>query len=253
MNVSSIAETFKERMCASVELETSGLDRWIVETPFLLPGGDHVPVILEPSPRGWRLTDDGETFMQLALLLPNYNQGSNRRKIIEAALAAHRVENRDGTLVLDVTDERYADSLTSFIQAVLEVMDVRHWTHEVVRETFRQDAQQFVTALRPDVRFDYHDLDHDPEGHYEVDALVTAAKDVVVMFVGNDDQCRDATIVLHQWEKWGRQFESAVLFRDEEQITRRPRAQLGDIAGKSFSSLSAARERFPKWLEERTA
>ena len=70
------------------------------------------------------------------------------------------------------------------------------------------------------------------------------------MFVGNNDQCRDATITLLQWERWNRPHDSIVLFRDEEEIARKPRAQLGDIAEKSFSSLSVARERLPRWLEE---
>lgn len=248
-----IATELKEQVCASIELAPSGLDRFLVETPFLLPGGDHVPVVLERSPEGWRLTDDGETFMQLSLLLPNFDRG-NRRKFIEAVLASHQVENRQGTLVLAIPDERYADALTSFVQAVIEVIDVRRWTWEAVRETFRQDAQQFVTNIRPNSRVDFRDPERDPEGHYEVDILIPApSKDVVVMLVSNDDQCREATIVLHQWEKWQRQFESVVLFRDEEDIARRPRAQLGDIAGKSFSSLAAARDRLPGWLDERTA
>ncbi len=249
MKPSTIVDLFKERVCEGVSLQPAGLERYYVETPFLLPGGDHLPVILEERPEGWRLTDDGETFMQLGLLQPSFDTG-NRWKVIQSGLKAHRVENDAGVLTLPIPDDSYGEALSSFIQAILEVMDVRHWTREVVKETFHEDAGALVRSLAANAQFDYHDSVRDPAGLYKLDALLPGRRDIAVLFVGNDDQCRDATITLYQWERWGRWLQSVVLFRDEEDIGRKPRAQLGDIAGKSFSSLAAAKERMPDWLEE---
>jgi hypothetical protein len=131
-------------------------------------------------------------------------------------------------------------------------MDVRHWTQQRVRDTFHQDAKKLVVELRPDARLRYSDLERDPEGRYPVDALVPGTRDVGLLFVGNDDQCRDATIVLHMFERWGRELDSVVVFSNEEDIARKPLARLSDVAGKFFSSLSVARDRLPAWLAEHT-
>lgn len=252
MDAATIAREFKERVCEAVSLQPVALDRYYVETPFLLPGGDAVPVILEDRPGGWRLTDDGETFMQLALLQPNFDQG-NRWKVIQSALKSHRVDAEAGVLSLSIPNALYAEALSSFIQAILEVMDVRHWTREVVRETFREDASALVASVAPRAQFDYQDTERDPGGLYKLDAFLPGERNIGVLFVGNDDQCKDATITLYQWERWNERLRSVVLFRDEEEIGRKPRAQLGDIAHKSFSSLGAARERLPAWFEEVSA
>lgn len=247
--IDTIRNEFKEAICEGVTLEPVGIDRYLVDTPFLLPGGDAVPIILERHGDRWRLTDGGEVFMQLAILAPGFHDGK-RWEVIETDLAAHHLTNNEGALEMDIPDARWGQSLSSYIQGVLAIAEVRHWSREVVRQTFEEDARTLLGELDAAFIFDYRDPDRDPEGLYPVDALLRNGRDLFVMLVGNDIQCRETTITLHQWERWRHPFDSLVIFREQEGIARRPLAQLADISGKHFSSLASARERLPGWLAD---
>jgi hypothetical protein len=240
----------KEDFCRLLEVIPEDGQRSRVQVPFFLVGGEHVPIVLEHARGGSWLTDDGETFMQLDLLVPNFDEG-RRWDVIENTLKLQGLANEDGVLRMPVDVGSPGDSLARFIQALVEIMEVRHWTQDRVRDTFREDAQRLVVELRPDARLRYHDPAHDPEGRYPLDALVPGRRDLGLLFVANDDQCRDATISLHMFERWKRPLDSVVIFSDEEAIARKPMARLGDVAGKLLSSLSAARDRLPEWLAER--
>jgi hypothetical protein len=67
--------------------------------------------------------------------------------------------------------------------------------------------------------------------------------------VNNNDKCRDATITLHQFERWGFEFRSMAVFEDQTQINSKVLARFSDVVGKQFSSLGA-RERIEKYLDE---
>lgn len=243
-------QRLKEDFCRLIEVIPEDGRRSRVLVPFFLFGGEHTPIVLEHAHDDWWLTDDGETFMQLDLLVPNFDEG-RRWDVIQDTLKRQGVTNDDGVLRMPVDASSPGESLARFTQALVEIMEVRHWTQERVRDTFREDAQRLVVDLRPDAQLRYHDPSRDPEGRYPLDALVPGRRDVGLLFVANDDQCRDATISLHMFERWKRPLDSVVIFSDEEAIARKPMARLGDVAGKLFSSLSVARDRLPDWLAER--
>jgi hypothetical protein len=68
--------------------------------------------------------------------------------------------------------------------------------------------------------------------------------------IPNDDRCRDVTITLHQFERWGLSFQSAAIFEDQQAISRPVLARFSDVAGKQFSSLASNRERIKKFFIE---
>jgi hypothetical protein len=71
----------------------------------------------------------------------------------------------------------------------------------------------------------------------------------MVFGIHNDAKCRDATITLLQFEKWGEQFRSMAIFEDQPQINSKVLARFSDVAQKLFSSL-ATRDRMEKYLDE---
>lgn len=131
MNVGFV-EQLKQAFCGSLSVLPREDGRFVLDTPFTVAGGDHVPLVVQPAGDGWELTDDGETFMQLDLIAPGFEQG-RRWRVIESVLASRGVRNQDGELVIRVDREAPAESIASFIQAVIEVMEVRHWTRDTVR------------------------------------------------------------------------------------------------------------------------
>lgn len=254
MGTDTIEREFKQKVCEQVRLAPEGLDRFRVFTPFLFEDGDHLAIVMRKENGRWLLSDEGHTFMHLTYELDERDlQKGTRQKIVSNALNTFQVDDRDGELVLPVPDERYGDALYSFIQALLKISDVTFLSRERVRSTFLDDFRAFIENHVPEPRrvFDWADAQRDPEGKYRVDVRVNGlARPLFVYALPSDDRVRDATIALHQFERWGIEFRSLAIFEDQEQINRRVLARFSDVNEKQYSSLSGNRDRIATYLEE---
>jgi hypothetical protein len=166
---------------------------------------------------------------------------------------ASRLRNRQGELVLQIEDERYGDSLYSFIQALIKIDDIRYLSRERARSTFVEDFKRFVDRVIPASRrtYKWRHLVKDPKGNYEADYFINGtATPLVVFALDTDVKVRDATIALGAYERWGLKLNSLGVFEDQESINRKVLARFLDICGKSFSDLSATEERFEKTFPE---
>jgi len=248
-----IEANFKEAVCDQVALDREGIGRFIVHVPFTFEDGDHYVVLLKRDNGRWLLSDEGHTFMHLSYDVPEFDRG-NRRAIVDRVLARYGIADSEGELVLPIEDSRWGDSLFSYIQAITRITDVTFLSRERVRTTFMEDFQEVVEQSAPsrEIAFGYTHPEHDPEMRYPVDARINGqfVPQVLVLAIGNDDQCRDSTITLYRWESWGERFHTVAVFRDQTEINRVVLARFSDVAGRQFSSLETARERLPGHLAD---
>jgi hypothetical protein len=250
-----IEQDFRQKVCAAISLASEGLNRFRVFNPFLFDDGDQLCVFLKREGPNWLLSDEGHTFMHLSYQLDEkeYLQGT-RLKIIDNTLSLFSVQDRSGELVIPVEDDRFGDSLYSFIQALLRVMDVTFLTRERVRSTFNEDFQSLISETVPEERliFRWHDPQRDPHALYPVDCRINSSPTPVFVFaLQNDEQVRDATITLHQFERWKLVYRSLTIFEDQEGINRKVLARYSDIAEKQFSSLQGEnRHRIANYLHK---
>ena len=70
------------------------------------------------------LSDEAHTYMRISfdIDVQELLRGP-RQKIIAKTLAEYGIEDRDGELLLEPSDEQYGDALNSFIQALLTITE----------------------------------------------------------------------------------------------------------------------------------
>jgi len=252
--LNNIMNDFKRKVCSKIDLANEGLNRYRIFNPFRFEDGDHIVILLKKENDNWLLTDEGHTFMHLSYEIDIKDlQKGTRKDIVENSLSNFSVKNREGELILSIQDELFGDSLFSFVQAILKISDVTYLTRERIRSAFYEDFKDyFLQSVKEKERlaFEWHDPEKDPQGNYKVDCRINSMpKPLFVFALQNDDQVRDATITLHQFEKWGLSFRTLAIFEDQEEINRRVLARFSDVAEKQFSSLSGNKERISQFLE----
>ena len=248
----TIERSFREKVAAQIRLASEGAERFRVFTPFQFEDGDHLSVVLRKDGARWWLSDEAHTLMRMTYDIEERDlRSGTRQKIISNALSVFQVEERDGELMLDVQDENYGDALYSFVQALLRISDVSYLSRERARSTFMEDFRALLTEVTSHERrcFDWSDPERDPDGKYVGDCRINGVpRPLFVHALAGDGQTRDATIALHQFQKWGLLFRSLAIFEDQESINRKVLARFSDICEKQYSSLAPNRERIERYL-----
>ncbi len=253
MDTNVIKEEFRKRISEQIDLEPQGTDRFLVMTPFRFEDGDHFSITLKREGDGWILTDEASTIMHLSYWLDtDAIESGNRRLIVDNSLSAFAVENRDGELVLPVSENQFGDALFDFVQALTKVADVSFLSREVVRSTFMEDLRTFLkTKVPPErIQFDWKD-ERDTGGKYLVDCRINRMRRPLFIYgLQNEDKMNVAAISLLTFERWGLKFQSLGVFEEQEAVPRKPLARFLDVVGKSFSSLDENKDRIGTYLDE---
>lgn len=253
MSIEHIEREFIENVSDQVRLDSAGVDKFRVFTPFRSDDGDHLVIMLKKEFENWILTDNGHTYMHLTYDMAEKDLHSGtRQKIISSTLNAFSVDDVEGELQLVIKNHEYGNALYDFIQALLRIYDVSYLSRERVKSTFMEDFRTFMEEHIPEERrtFNWHHPQQDPEGNYMVDCRINGmAKPLMVFALPNDAKTRDATITLLQFENWNLDFRSISIFENQEGINRKVLARYSDVSEKQYSNLTANRDRISQQLE----
>lgn len=253
MNIGAIREEFKNRVSEQIDLEPEGEGRFSVATPFRFEDGDHFVIALKQEGDHWILTDEASTLMHLSYWMDDKVLDTGKRQeLVNNSLSMFSVENREGELVIPVTEGRFGDALFNFIQALSKVSDTSFLSREVVRSTFMDDLREFLKKNVDPTRllFDWNDADRDPKGKYIVDCRINGIKRPVFVYgLPSEEKVNVATISLLMFEKWGIPFQSLGVYEEQEEIKPKAVARFSDAVEKAFSSLEGNKERIATYLD----
>lgn len=259
MNTDVIQSSFKASVDDSVQLFPEGTDRYLVFTPFHFDDGDHFVIVLRKNHSGnWVITDEGHTYMHMSYYMDLSSLSSgNRNKIIESNLEKYNVQEEEGRLIAQISDiARAGDVLYYFIRCLISITDISYLSRERVTSTFMEDFKQFIgESVSPDrIEFNYRDKSRDRDGMYKVDCRVNGMERPLHIYaIGNNDKCRDTTIIILQFQKWKVPFFSIGIFEDQEIINRKVLSRFTDFCDRQFSSLGANRDKIGNFIKEHTS
>lgn len=255
MEIKELEKEFQEKISKEITLIKEGVDRFRVFSPFMFEDGDHICMLLKKVGEDWMFTDEGHTLMHLSYDLDiKALEKGQRQKIISNTLSNYNIQDNEGELISRITNGNIGDVFYSFVQGLIKITDVTYLTKERVKSTFWEDFKELISNTVPEERreFNYFEIRHDPDKKYPIDCRINGMpKPVFVFAINNDDKCRDVTIGMLRYEKWGIPFQTLSIFEDQEMITRKVLARFSDVADKQFSSLASNKDRIEKYLLER--
>ena len=254
MSINTIEQDFIDKVSTQVSLSADGKDRFRVLTPFQFEDGDELVIVLKKEGGRWLLSDEAHTYRHLTYDIDEKLIYSGTRwKLISKALSIFELEDRNGELVLDVSDERYGEALYDFVQALLKITDVSYLSREQVRSTFIEDFRELLYSkvVGRRMTFDWWDQDRDPDRIYTVDCRINGMPEPIFVYaLTNGSKALSAAWALHKFREWGIPFRSLGILEDRSVMTRREFSIFRNVWGTYYTGIDESREQIESFLEE---
>lgn len=254
MSAKTIETNFMDKVSEEIQLSADGKDRFLVSTPFHFNDGDQLVIVLKKMGNKWVLSDEAHTYMHLSYYMDEQKLHSgNRQKLILKALSMFQVEDHDGELMIDVSDECYGEALYDFVQALLKIIDVTYLLRESVQSTFIDDFQAFLhqKVELNRMTFNWQHPTNDPDGIYKVDCRINGKIPPLFVFALNSDtKTQAAAITLHQFKSWGVDCQPVGIFERENATTRNVFLRFNDVCDTYFTDIIKNGEAIEQYLQD---
>lgn len=236
-----------EQLCASVKLHKRSNGMVMLETPFTFPDGDRYALYLnETSTGGIRLSDGGTTLIQLSYETePNKFFEGNRSILFEQILNEHSVNYDDdsGQFFIETNPGNLAKSVFLLGQTITRIYDLTFLNRSRVVSSFYEDLKtQLVDSLADTEVHQHYEIPHlTNAANYPVDFCFTSKQGTPVFLFGvpNKDKARLTTIFLQYYLQQSIDFESLLVFENQEELPRRDLSRLSNVGGEQIASLAA--------------
>jgi uncharacterized protein DUF1828 len=255
MILDSIKPAIDSALSESVTLRAIGDDEAQIHVPFFFPDGDGLVVHVRAAGDRLELTDRANTLLNLSYHTDVARlRDDTRARLLERIQLRHGVQERDGELILASTEQTLGRSVFSFVQALLEISDLRNLDRETVRSAFREDVATLLDSNFPAIHHGYVDRQHDPTGNYPIPYVLNGTQRPVAVFdVGTDNAALQAVIVARQHREWNDNMLFVAVEETQEDLQRKNVAWLSDAFDKQFPRLHGCEDAVVTYLRREWA
>ncbi len=241
----ALKELLCARLCEDVGVESRPDGELMLHTHFTFPDGDGFPFHLSEAPAGGlRLSDHGHTLMHISYEhdISSFLDGT-RGMLLERIVAESGLTRDGGAFSLDTSAEHLPEAIFAFGQTLTRIYDLTLLSRSNVGSTFYDDLAERIAGL---VDEDLVQRDYEPPvpnaDAYPVDYRIEGKSGVPLFVYGvpNRDKARLTTIMLGYFHRHELEFESIIVFENQEEISRVELARLSDVGGDMISSMESS-------------
>lgn len=246
-DVNLLKERLCRTLCGEVKIHKTPQGYLQILTPFAFTDGDTFQVYLEEMPGGGvRLTDFGHTLMHLSYEndLGKLREGT-RGRLFDQVLAITGMREESGQLVFDAALESLGASILQFGQGLTRIYDLTFLNRARVASTFYEDLKERLYGLVAPERIqpEYVLTGETDAASYPIDYRIEGKRAPLFMFgIAGRDKARLVTIVLEHWLRAKVDFDSLLIFQDQQEIPRPDLARLSNVGGEMVASLDASED-----------
>jgi hypothetical protein len=246
-DVNLLKERLCKTLCGEVQIRKTRQGHLQILTPFAFTDGDIFQVYLQEMPGGGaRLTDYGHTLMHLSYEndLGKFREGT-RGKLFEQVLASAGMREEQGQLIFDTVPDNLGASILQFGQGLTRIYDLTFLSRARVASTFYEDLKERLYGLvAPEkIQPDYSLPGESEAESYPIDYRIEGKRAPLFLFgIGGRDKAMLVTIILEHWLRAKVDFDSLLIFADQQEIPRRDLARLSNVGGEMVASLDASED-----------
>jgi hypothetical protein len=255
--LSDLEARLASALAAEVTVHDAGEQGKRVDVPFYFPDGDGFVIYLRDAGSGQaEITDRAHTLMHVGYYtdIDKFSRGA-RASVFERILMRHGIQDRDGELVTRRPLDAVPEALFGFVQALMEISDMRMLDRETVRSTFSDDLRDLlVHAFGDELELAHVDRKHDNGGKFPIPYLLNHTPRPIAIFdVATDDGAAAAFAIGSQHQRWTPTIHLVAVERDQEELSRQRVAWLSDLFAKQFASLSGNEDAIVEYLRDQHA
>ncbi len=249
-----------EQFCANVQIHRRNNGMVMLQTPFSYPDGDQYALYLsEIGTGGVRISDGGHTLMHLSYENDIDKFFSSTRNILLHQVVEEQgigFSEDKGQFFIDTSVGKLADSAFKLGQAITRIYDLTFLNRSRVASTFYDDLkEQLATIVSEEKIYQNYIVKGLPSAEqYPVDFCIEGKSEVPVFLFGipNRDKARLVTIFLQYFHQHDINFDSLLVFENQEEIPRSDLSRLSNVGGEMISSLNAEDD-FRRKIERKVA
>lgn len=247
----SIASALSREITLS-QIDAHTAQVWV---PFYFPDGDGLVVHLrDAGGDDIEVTDSAHTFMHIG-----YHddvdalRSGTRGGLLESIKLRHGVEDRNGELLTHTTRGDVGQAVFGFVQALLEVSDLRNLSRANVRHSFREDVAELLAGL-PGMQTGYVNAARDPDGLYVMPYVMNGVdRPIAVYDINTNENATEAVLVVEKHAAWTPAMEFVAIERDQTTLGRKQTARLSQAFGKQFPAFQGHADEIVAYLEREHA